>query len=72
MPEQGYKIARMLIGCFLLISLSSVAAVSAGVIAISDLRDMFASIADLAVAFGFQAIIAAYIVSRGKTSGGSE
>lgn len=68
MAGEGFKLAVILIVCFMLISLTSIGALALGKIDLVSLKELFTGLGILASMFGIPAIITAWIVTRGQTS----
>ena len=67
MSGEGFKLAVILIVCFMFISMTSIAALSLGKIDLPSLKELFTGLGILASMFGIPAIITAWIVTRGQT-----
>jgi hypothetical protein len=70
MAGEGYKIAQMMIACFMILGLASLALMASGKADVVTLNDFYTGLGTLAAMFGLPAIITAWVITRGQTGNG--
>ncbi len=69
MSGEGFKLAVILVACFMITSMTALVMLGFQKTDVATLKELFGGLGTLAAMFGIPSIITAWIVTRGRTTG---